>query len=348
MALPKAVQKQVDEANQLAVQLNQQRLDAQAPPPEQKAPVEPGAPAPAAAPAPVGEQPTPPAPPAPADGWEQKYRVLQGKYNAEVPRLVRQAQERDVRIEQMSQQLTATQNMLAALSQNRVPAAPAGQSPAPAATTKLVKDEEVRDFGEDLIDVMRRVAREELAPVESRFKPMQQQVERASNVAAQVAQQNTQSAQERLFATLDEQVPGWTEQNEDSNFLAWLAQPDPYSGQARSALLKQAYERHDTPRVLAFFKGYRTEHAVVTPPPAPAAPTQEAPQRTLESFVAPGTPKTGTTGAQDGAGKGRIWDQAEIKQFYTDAAAGKFRTNKQRRDEIEREIHVAVREGRVR
>jgi hypothetical protein len=249
-------------------------------------------------------------------------------------------------MEQQGQQLTATQGMLAAFGQNRV-AAPSGQSPAPAVKSKLVKDEEVRDFGEDLIDVMRRVAREEQAPLEERFKPMQQQVDQVRNVASQVAQQSTQSAQDKLFATLDEQAPGWRQQNEDAQFLDWLAQPDPYSGAARMDLLKQAYERHDTPRVLAFFVGYRNEHAVVTPPPAPAVPPPETSQRKLEDFVAPGTAKTGATGAQEGAGK-RIWTEAEIKQFYTEAASGKYRNNKARRDEIERDIHAAVRDGRVR
>lgn len=346
-ALPKAVVKQIEEANRLAEQLNKQRLDGQAPPPPPDgtpAP-DPGAQPAAASPPPDGG--TPPPNPS-AEGWEQKYKVLQGKYNAEVPRLQRQVNEQNSTLEQLKAQLTATQGMLSALAQNRV-AAPGGQGPAPAAPAKLVKDEEVQEFGADLTDFIKRVAQEAVLPaVDQKLQPVQQQVAEVRQTATKVVERSVQSDHERLLATLDRDIAGWRQQNNDPGFLDWLAQPDPYSGVARGDLLRQAYEGFDAPRIVAFFKGYRNEHAVVTPPAPAAAPAEpDASQRKLEDFVAPGTPKAGATGAQTGAGK-RTWTQAEIKQFYDDAASGKFRTNKQRRDELEREIHAAVREGRVR
>lgn len=346
-ALPKAVQKQIEEANRLAEQLNKQRLDGLAPPPPEDAPApDQGAQPPAAA----EGQPTPAAPapaPAPADGWEQKYKVLQGKYNAEVPRLQRTVNEQSTAISELRQQLTATQTMLASLGQ-RQGAAPAPAAPAPAGG-KLVKDEEVREYGEDLTDYIRRVAQDAILPkVNEQMQPMRQQVEQVRNVAGQVMQRSAQTDQEKMFALLDREVEGWQQQNEDGQFLEWLQLPDTYSGMKRMDLLKQAYERYDGPRVVAFFKGYRNEHAVVTPPAA-AAPAQGAPQRSLDEFVAPGTAKAGTTGAQDGAGK-RIWTQAEIKQFYDDCAAGKYRSadGQERKKQIERDIFAASREGRVR
>lgn len=346
MALPKAVQKQIDEANRLHETLSK------GPPPADDG--QPPAPAAAAAPTPPDLGATPPAapsggepatPPAPAtEGWEQKYRVLQGKYNAEVPRMQRQVHEQSGLIQQLQQQLTATQTMLASLTRQQG-AAPA----APAAPTALVKKEEVETFGEDLTDYIRRVAQEAVLPqVEQRLQPVQQQVEQVRSVASQVVERSAQTAQERMFETLDRDIPDWRKQNNDEGFLAWLAQQDPYSGETRQALLRRAYERNDTPRVVAFFKGYRSEHAVVTPPPAPAAATPPpAPQKTLDSFVAPGTVKAGATGAQDGAGK-RIWTQAEIGQFYNDRRAGKYRANPERAAELERDIVAAGREGRVR
>lgn len=347
-ALPKAVQKQIEEANRLAEQLNQQRLDVQAPPSEGTPAPDQGAPPPAAA----DSQPAPaaaPAPaPAPADGWEQKYRVLQGKYNAEVPRLQRLTNEQGTAITELRQQLVATQTMLATLGQKQG-AAPAAATPAPAGNGKLVKDEEVREYGEDLTDYIRRVAQDAIMPkVSEQMQPMRQQVEQARNVAGQVMQRTAQTDQEKMFALLDAQVEGWQQQNEDGQFLEWLQLPDTYSGVKRMDLLKQAYERYDGPRVVAFFKGYRNEHAVVTPPAA-AAPAQGAPQRKLEEFVAPGTARAGSTVTQDGAGK-RIWTQAEIKQFYDDCAAGKYRTPKavERKLQIEQDIFAASREGRVR
>jgi SpoVK/Ycf46/Vps4 family AAA+-type ATPase len=43
-----------------------------------------------------------------------------------------------------------------------------------------------------------------------------------------------------------------------------------------------------------------------------------------------------------------MWTQAQIKQFYDDAAAGKFRRNVEKRNEIERDIFEAQVEGRIR
>ena len=353
-ALPKAVQKQIEEANRLAEQLAKERLQP-APPPEGQPPAsDPGAPPAAAAPdagqPPAdGGQPASSAPPTPAaEGWEQKYRVLQGKYNAEVPRLQRQVNEQNSALEQLKSQLTATQGMLSALANGRV-AAPAGQGPAPAAPPKLVKDEEVKEFGEDLTDFIKRVAQEALLPtIDQRLQPVQQQVAEVRQTATKVVERATQSDHERLLATLDQQIDGWRQQNNDPAFLDWLGQPDPFSGVARGDLLRQAYEGFDVPRIVAIFKGYRNEHAVVTPPAASAA-AAAAPQRSLDEFVAPGTPKAGAAGAQDGAGK-RIWTQAEIKRFYDDCTAGKYRTTEgqARRREIEQDIVAAAREGRVR
>jgi len=355
-ALPKAVRKQIEDANRLAEQLNNERLNPASltppdgtPAPDQGAPPAGTAPDDGHPPPEGGSPEIKPASPAPAaEGWEQKYKVLQGKYNAEVPRLQRQVNDQTSTIEQLKQQMTATQGMLSAFAQNRVAAPGQGQGSAPAAPASLVKDEEVKEFGEDLTDFIGRVAEQRLmGRIDQKLQPVQRQVDEVRHTATQVAQANTQTSHERLLATLDKNVEGWRQQNNDQGFLDWLAQPDPFSGVTRGELLGQAYERFDAPRVEAFFKGYRNEHAVVTPPAAAPAP-QAASQRQLEDFVAPGQPKAGgATGAQDGAGK-RIWTEAEIKRFYDDCSAGKFRTNQARRDQIERDIVAAAREGRVR
>jgi hypothetical protein len=104
---------------------------------------------------------------------------------------------------------------------------------------------------------------------------------------------------------------------------------------------------------VAFFKGYQIEHAAVTPPAAPAAPSAStppaAPQKRLEEFVAPGSPKPSAAGTQDGSGK-RVWSRAEISKFYKDRQDGKYATPS-KKDEglrLEADIFAAQREGRIR
>jgi hypothetical protein len=347
-ALPKAVRAQIEKANQLAQEYHKSLQPADGQPPAADPPS--GEP-PATPPTASGEPPaTPPAPP--QEGWEQKYKVLQGKYNAEVPRLQKKVQDQDEQLRSFQSQLTATQNLLASLSAQREPAPAASQPATPPAATKLVKDEEVKEFGADLIDVIRRAAREEMSgllpEIDRRVAPVAQRVDQVAQAAQQVGARVARSDQQTVLALLDQTVPNWQEVNGDPGFLEWLAQVDPYAGRERGDLLQQAYKAHDGPRVVAFFSGYLKEHAAVTPPPAPKpAAAAPAPQRTLEQMVAPGTPKTGAAGTQDGSGK-RVWSRKEIGMFYADVQAGRFKGTPEQRKAIEADIFAAQRENRIR
>lgn len=364
-ALPKNVRAQVERANQLAKEFAESRNQ---PPVDPNAtatpPVDPNA-TPPAAPNKVVHPTNPPAPtpdptPPPPGGdtsnvtqlqpeaWEQKYKVLQGKYNAEVPRLQNTVRDQGEQLRNLQQQLTATQNLLASLGEQRV-TAPAQPQAQPPARQKLVKDEEVTEFGADLIDVVRRVAREEqaalLPEIDRRVTPVKQRVDQVAQATEAASVRQAQSDRQTVLNMLNEQVPNWLDLNGDPAFLEWLDQRDPYAGAKRGDLLAQAFEAHDGPRVVAFFTGYQKEHAVVTPPVAPTAPAApKAPQRQLEQLVAPGTPKTGTTGTQDGSGK-RVWTRAEISAFYGGRMKFKDAAHKK---EVERDIFAAQSEGRIR
>jgi hypothetical protein len=222
----------------------------------------------------------------------------------------------------------------------------------PPAQSKLVKDEEVREFGADLVDVMRRVAREEqgalLPEIDRRLAPVTQRVDQVAQNVQATGQRVAQNDRQAVFALLDEKVPGWQTINGDANFLAWLDQIDPFSSQMRGTMLTQALNANDGPRVVAFFDGYLKEHAVVTPPPAPApAAAPAAPQRTLDQMVAPGTPRTGPAGAPDVSGK-RVWTRAEITAFYASTGNGSFKGTPEQRKAMEADIFAAQREGRIR
>lgn len=343
-ALPSAVKKQIADANQIAEQL-QSELRAHAnqgqnPPQEGQVPPDQGAPVAHAAPPqdpPQGEVPANPPTPA-SDGWEQKYKVLQGKYNAEVPRLQRTVNEQSGRMEQMTQQLVSLQAMIAAMQQRQ--AAPA------VAPQPLVKPEEIKEFGPDLHDFIRRTAQEVVQPtLEQSLRPVREQVKAAADAAESAAQAEARNKRAEVFALLNKEVPDWQSQDKDPGFLEWLDETDPYSGQQRGYLLKAAMSQNDAPRVVLFFKTYRNENAALNPQ-VPAPPKAEAPVK-LEQMVAPGTPRAAGAGAQDVGGK-RIWTTKEINAFYRDCADGKFIKNKPRRDEIEREIFSAQAEGRIR
>ena len=77
----------------------------------------------------------------PKETWEQKYKTLQGMYNADVPRLNAQNREMQSRVSQLEQ-------LLALLTINR-------RNQTPPQSDPLITDADVKEYG-DSIDVMRR------------------------------------------------------------------------------------------------------------------------------------------------------------------------------------------------
>lgn len=360
-ALPAAVRKQIEKGNKAAEAVLAAKQGTPPAPPT-AAPASNGAigkptnptpkpvnvaPAPAPAPAPAAAAPQPA--PAPVEDWEQRYKVLQGKYNAEVPRLQKQTQQQALQLEDLNGRLLQMQSLIASLGPN-------AQQPSqtPAAPRRMTKDEEVKEFGADLTDFMRRVALETVLPeVDARVskvvQPVAQRAEGAAKAASAAQARAAQSDEQKVLDLLTREVPEWETLDSDEGFLGWLDQVDPFSGEKRGDLLNRAYAAHDGPRVVRFFKSYLTEHAAVQPPvdPAqPAAPAPGAPQVDLNSLVAPGTPK-GAAGTQAGAEK-RIWTRADIKAFYAAKNSGFFRGKEDEMKRFEADIFAAQRENRIR
>jgi hypothetical protein len=221
---------------------------------------------------------------------------------------------------------------------------------------RLVKDEEIREFGPDLVDVMRRVSKEELALKDQEITDLRQRLAKAEETTASTAKTVAKTAEEKVIDMLDAQVPSWREQNADEEFLVWLDEVDPFTGSRRGQLLSQAYELHDGPRVVAFFKAYRNEHAAVQPPPAaPPAPPATPPaapgsQATLDGLVAPGTPKSGAQGGApaDLAGK-RVWSRPMVQELYAriNEFTKKGKAAPKELKALEADLIVAQKEGRI-
>jgi hypothetical protein len=274
-------------------------------------------PSPPAAPE-VVQPPAPPPAPA-ADSWEHKYNSMKGRYD----RLAA-----DNRL--LTERLGGLESTIAAMQ----------SAPAPTPTvTQLIKPEERETYGEELIDVMSRVAREQLAPV-------MKEVENVASQLKHVGDHVVQDAKSRMLSLLDENVPNWREINQDERFINWLGFTDTYSGVIKHQLLKKAWSEHNGPRVLAFFTGFLSEEAAVAPLTAePVLSLAPAPAKVpLESLAAPGRAKTAAAPAP---AEKPYFTRAQVTQFYTEVAAGKWRGREQDKAKLEREIHLASREGRL-
>lgn len=277
-------------------------------------------------------QPTPTPPVTPTGNedstWEQRYRSAEG---------------RRVKLEQ---QLAGAVDRMGALEQMLQDMKNAPPPAAPVTHSKLITSEEEEQFGTEMLDVMGRRAREIVSPEVAELKAT---VARLEGMLNGTVRQTKLTAQQAMHAKLTEVVPNWQDINQLDAFKAWLALPDQYSGATRHSMLLSAYAENDTPRVLAFFRGFISELAATTPAdelvPAPAAP-QQPPKPGLESLAAPGRARTP---AQTNApAEKQIITTDDVTAFYAAKRRGEYAGREEEFNALEQELFKAQREGRVR
>jgi hypothetical protein len=346
MALPEQIRKQTEAVQELYKQLNGDEnngneatppADGNTSPPEntaQPAPADESAVSNNAA-QPQGNEQTPSGTGQEDDPnsetYAQKWRTLQGMYNAEVPRLHSQNRELNGRVQQMEQ-------LLASLSQ---------QSSQPAQQTQvqpLVTENDVQEYGES-IDVMRRVTREELYPVAQKIAQLDQIIRSLqTSVVPQVqavAHRQAMTAEQQFWSDLSSAAPNWREINDDHAFQSWLLEIDPLTGISRQTYLEDAQRILDVRRVASFFQTWNelTGKANVAQNTRRTATASE-----LERQVAPGRSKNTGTPANNNA---KTYSPDDIKGFFNDVRSGKYRGREAERDRIERDIFAAQRDGRI-
>lgn len=258
---------------------------------------------------------------------QQKYDTLEGKYRTEVGTL--------------NARLKDTEQMLAAATtrpeMDQLQALVEGGE---------ITQEELDEYGPELVGLMRKAAREQLAPLVEHLK---KQNEETYSRLEETAKASRETMRNTMIATLDQRVPDWQKLNEDPAFVAWIRQPDVLSGQLRQTLLQQAFDDNDTNRVIAFFEGYKTSGQTGQPAAAPAASTAQPATAIdqqgsgLETLVAPGRPAgTQATGAQQ---SGKIWTRAEIEHFSK--LRHQNRLTPEQISALDTELHKAAMEGRI-
>lgn len=253
--------------------------------------------------------------------WEERFRVIQGKYNSEVPAY--------------AGQVRLLQEQMAALTQ-QLEAAKAAK-PAQSAERK-VTEAEVDEFGPELVDLIGRRAEEMYAPVvadlKTQISALHQQVKGIDKAAAETAEE---TARQRTIDALRAQVPQCDSINTSADFMLWLDQVDVYAGVSKGVMLREAYEQNDAARVIAIFKGFQDESAPNAREVNRGSVTG-IPPNDLSRMVSPGgaaNTALPTNGAQSSK---RQWTPETIGRFYADVNRGAFRGRDAEKVAIEREI----------
>lgn len=239
----------------------------------------------------------------------------------------------------------------------------------PISTLKLITDKEREEYG-DVIEVMRKAAREvadpEIAALKAEVSNLRQGVGAAQQHVAM-------TATERVYQELHKEVPDWESYNNpdgehNQGFMTWLNQIDPLSGTQRKSLLTNAFNTGQASRVVAAFKGYKAELAALDPAQVQgsrsgngalrsdgnsgnASPDNSrsngatTPTVDLTALAAPGRARSGQVPTSPDK---PIITRDEITNFYSEVTRGKWTGREKEKDAIEKQIFEAHREGRIR
>lgn len=321
MALPQAVKKQIEQTKELEEKILEGGVQSVDQPDPSDTPTEPDLPEedlPQDG-GPVQDNPTdtdnPEEPTQGASNWEHKYRVLQGKYNAEVPRLHDE-------IKQLKEQnafLTGKLELLERLVAERDVSSPENATP-----PELPP--EVETLKENFPDIYAGVQK----LLESVGAETQQAKAQVQDTNKQVA-----NALSMVFYTqLATKVPDWEQINKSPEFIQWLQQREKFTTATRYDLLMDAFNKADVDTVAEFFTAFKEEKSASSVPPANLPPEQIVPPK-----------GQGSRKATSGGGNLKVYKQSEIEEFYRKAALGKIPSATRRRQEAE--FVQAVKDGRI-
>ena len=317
MSLPRAVQQQVEDADALVAQLSgTQPVD-----PETGEPIVNPQPNPEPQPQNISPEPEP-KPAVSEETWEQKYHTLKGKFDAEVPRLYAQVREMNGQISQLTTDLATAKATQA--------------QPVPASTPSLITEQDKEAFGPDLIDLIERATEAKLAGSRQLEAQLTAEIAELKGKLGNVTERQVVSDKDRYEGALSTAVPDWQALNVDQGFLNWLAEVDPVYGMPRQYALNSAYEALDANRTATIFNQYKKSLA-----PAP----QPTSRPNLNSQVAPTRSRTSPAPSNANLDK-RVYTQQDIDSFYAEWRRGMI--DEAEAVQIEKDIHAATTEGRIR
>ena len=321
MALPKAVQQQIEDADRLVAEINGDKTgdDVNQNPEtgEENEPQEPAAQVVEPA-QPVSQEPVNQIP---EEKWENKYHTLKGMYDAEVPRLHSQVKELNSQVQQLIADAAAAK----------------AQVPQETKAPSLITEQDKEAFGPDLIDLIERATESKVSTFRQREEQLISEIRELKGKLGDVSERQVVSDKDRFLMGLGQRVPDWESLNVDQGFLAWLSEVDPVYGIPKQVALTNAYEALDVNRVATVFEAYKK---LVTP----AQPTKQKNQE-LQRQVAPTRSRASSPDPADSNNQ-RIFSHQEIGQFYEDVRRGNVSPEDAAR--IENEIHAAAAEGRIR
>ena len=324
MALPKQVQKQLEEVEELekAILAQQNPEEAKDAAPEEVDTKTEDASETEPAPKPEKAKPADTSPTdVEEETFKQKYSTLLGKYEAEVPRLHQQVRE----MNEVTKQL---QDEIAALKV---------EPTKPKEKVSLVTDEERAEFGEELLDVQRRIAKEVSQEYEERFEQQESVIKELQD---QLAKTGNQIGEVGFSQRLAQLIPDFAEIDQDERWMQWLNEHDPMLRGPRRSQAQAAFDAGDAEAVAHYVNLWKKTLAVPTEPEKPVV------QAELEKQVAP--TRSANSVKQPTNQNSKIYSAKEMDAAWNKLSLMMRRGKLEEAAKLEAELSAAYTEGRVR
>jgi len=235
---------------------------------------------------------------------EHALSVLQGKYDAEVPRYAAKIRELESENDTLREQVDRANELKEQLAND------------PEASRKYLTAEELEDIDPEALDFQSRLSRgvaETL--VDNRTQGLKAQVDQIEQEMERLRQAQADAAAAKFWTEVDRRAPGAAEANaaQDPGWVAFLSGTDNVSRLTYRDLGAAAVQRGDAEAVANLFNLYRKEAGLDAKKPSDRVAGQVAP-------AAVG----GGKGTASGRTKVRRVKQSEVRKAYQDAALGKI------------------------
>ena len=333
MALPKQVQKQLDEVEELEKQLEAQGEEVKAKPEVKKKKTSKKAKAedtevevtddePIEEPVAVEATPANDSVEEVSESFKQKYATLRGKYDAEVPRLHQQVKE-----------LTDQMNAI----RHEAEAAKKAEAEKPKEKVSYVTDADREEYGDDLIDFQRRVAKEASQEYEDRFE---QQAKVIEQLQQQISNTGSQVGEVGFTQKLNALVPGFDQLDNDERWVAWLNEYDPMTRGPRRDQAQAAFNSGDAEAV-AHYVGLFRESV------EPVANGKSDRDTELEKQVTPSRSASTVTN-KSSSKNSKVYSERELNNAWTKIRTLNTQGKYDDAEKLEAELTAAYMEGRVK
>jgi len=256
------------------------------------------------------------------DDFKQKYNTLRGKYDAEVPRLHQQ-------VKQLNEEIGAFRTEMAAKKE---------EPTKPKEKVSLVTDADREEFGEDLLNVQRKVAKEVSSEYEERFE---QQNKVIKELQDKIAGTDKQVGEVGFSQRLVNLIPDFAEVDNDERWVAWLNEHDPMLRAPRRVQAQAAFDSGDAEAIADYVKLWKSSLA-----DTPSEVEKPVRQTELEKQVAPN--RSANSSKTPTNQNGKYYSSKDMDNAWVKVRTLNTRGKYEDAAKLEAELTAAYMENRVR